>query len=63
MTFETNLNFGDRVTVDGDMSLTGTIVSFKYMWRGAPLVEISYFHNGEQKYALVEEARLVKATH
>ena len=58
--FRTEFDFGTRVTVDGDASIIGIITAFKYMWPGEPLVEISYFHNGEQKFALIEESRLAR---
>jgi len=61
MTFETTMNFGDRVMADGDRALVGTIVAFKYLFAGHPLVEIAYWHDGDMKYALVEESRLTKA--
>ncbi len=58
MTFNTTLDFGAKVTIDGDPSMVCTVVAFKYFWVGQPLVEVSYAHNGEVKNALVEESRL-----
>lgn len=61
MTFTTNLSFGDKVVADGDRALVGTVVAFKYLFAGHPLVEISYWHDGDLKYALIEESRLTPA--
>lgn len=61
MNFNSVLTFGDNVTIDGDASLIAKVVAFKYLWAGVPLVEVAYFHSGDQKYALIEETRLTKA--
>lgn len=60
MTFESKLDFGDRVVIDGDDSMIVKVCGFKYLWAGCPLVEIVYFHAGDQKCVLIEEQRLTR---
>lgn len=61
----------DRVTIDRDASLVGTVTAFNFRpnprddERGdgrscVHLVEVSYVHNGDLKSGWVEETRLTK---
>lgn len=57
-TFYSYLNFGQRVTIDGDDSIIGTIVSFWFKDCDICSVEVSWFHNGEVKSGWFAHSRL-----
>lgn len=59
--FTSEWALGDRVIIDFDRSIRGTITSFNFRHTREPTVEVSYFHNGEAKTAWIEQSRLSKA--
>ena len=60
MKFESKWTFGDRVLIDGDSSIKGTVTALLFR-PSHYLVEVSWFHNGEAKCAFVEEFRLSRS--
>lgn len=48
----------DKVIIDGDTSIKGVVTGFQFRLTRAPVVEVSYFHNGEAKAVWIEEWRL-----
>lgn len=54
------LDFNDRVSIDGDLSLIGCVTSFQFRASGYISVEVSYVHNGDSKAAWIEDWRLTK---
>lgn len=50
-------SFGEKVIIDGDVSLVGTITAFKFR-KSFLLCEVSYFNNGKSECAEIEDWRL-----
>lgn len=61
MQFESRFKFDDRVTIDGDDSIVGTITGFCFRTTRSPTAEVSWFHNGDAKTGWIEESRLTLA--
>lgn len=61
MKFDNSFEFGDRVYIDGDVSIIARITGITVRVRDYISVECSYFQNGEAKTAWVELDRLTKA--
>lgn len=59
--FESPFDMGQRVVVDGDDSLVGTITAFTFRFGDYYVVEVSYVHNGDSKHTDVEPWRLKAA--
>ena len=55
---ESKFNVGERVHIDGDRSIAGTITLIE--WRGAGVVryEVSWLHSGDAKFCVFDERRL-----
>lgn len=58
MQFDSSFALGQLVAIDGDDSIVGTITGFTFRTTRAPLIEVSWFHNGELKTGWIEESRL-----
>lgn len=57
--FESKFDYGNRVYLDGDTSITAIVISFQFRTTAVgPAVECSWVHNGEIKTAWLEEWRL-----
>jgi hypothetical protein len=59
VTFESEFNLLDRVTIDGDSSLVAIITGFAFYGSRAE-VQISYVHSGDIKSVWLIESRLAK---
>jgi hypothetical protein len=59
--FESIWAAGDRVLIDSDRSIVGTVTAFCFRLTRAPTIEVSYFHNGDSKTAWFEQFRLTRA--
>lgn len=44
--------------MDGDSSIKGTVTGFQFRTTRDPIVEVSWFHNGDAKTGWFEEWRL-----
>lgn len=60
MEFSTKFAMFDHVYADEDTKTVFTITGFTFRTTHDPVCELSYFHNGEAKTALIEETRLKK---
>lgn len=58
--FSSKFEFNDEVTVGQDTAIKAVVTGFMFRTTRAPMVEISYFHNGVAQTAMVEEGRLTK---
>jgi hypothetical protein len=62
--FDSEFRAKDRVMIDADRSLVGTVTAFSFRpgTRGGinALVEVSFVHNGESRTAWIEETRLTR---
>lgn len=57
VSYEAQFAIGERVIIDGDSSLVGTVTAA--FFRGpAVLIEVSWVINGDAKSASIEEFRL-----
>lgn len=52
-------HFKDKVVIDEDRSITGIVTGFQFRVTSQPLVEVSWFHNGDAKTGWFEEWRLM----
>lgn len=59
-TFQSTLMLNDKVSIDGFPELGAVVTGFSFRMERSPLVECSYFHDGEQKTLWIEEWRLVR---
>jgi hypothetical protein len=59
--FETKWEFGAPVNLDGDRSIAGTVTSVQFRVQRDPMIEVSYFHNGDAKAGWFEQWRLSEA--
>lgn len=63
MKFESKFNKDDKVIIDGDQSLQGTVTSFQFRPVTDEIshatIEVSYVHNGSASSAWIEERRLM----
>ncbi len=55
--FTVAFDFGDRVYVDGDSSIKGTVTAFIFR-AGSVLVEVSWMHSGKAENERFEDYRL-----
>lgn len=55
---ESPFAFQQEVIIDGDASIRGVVTGMQFRMTREPLVEVSYFHNGDAKAAWVEVWRL-----
>ena len=58
--FRSRWEFGDRVFIDGDQSIKGTITGFCFR-PSLHTVEVSWVHNGDSKSAWFDHFRLQRA--
>ena len=58
--FECKWQFNDRVVVDGDSSIKAVVTAIAFRVTGR-MIEVSWFHNGECRFAWIEEYRLSEA--
>lgn len=61
VSFHSRWQFGQRVIMDDDLSIRGTITGFCFRVTRDPTVEVSWFHNCDTKIGWFEEWRLAKA--
>lgn len=62
MNIQAKFDFGQRVIVDGDPSIKGTITAVTFRAnQSVPTYEVSFIHNGAQQTPSVEEYRLEPA--
>ncbi len=63
MKLECRWSFRDRVWLDGEGSIEGIVTGFQFDGEDhAPLVAVSWIHNGEAKSAWFQDWRLSAAT-
>ena len=58
MKFESKFALRDRVLIDGDDSLRGTVTGFRFHDVCGALIEVAWVHNGDHRTAWVEEWRV-----
>lgn len=57
--FASPFGLGDQVRIDGDTSITATVVGFAFYGHG-PQVQCAWFHNGAHVEAWIAEFRVKK---
>ncbi|RAI42648.1 hypothetical protein [Rhodoplanes roseus] len=58
MQFESRFALFQRVTIDGDVSIVGTVTALCFRGTRQTVAEVSWFHNGDAKTGWFEEERL-----
>lgn len=59
--FNSSLDYRDKVYIDGDRTILGTVLSFQFRTTFVfPNVEVSWLHNGAVVTQWFEEWRLTK---
>lgn len=59
--FSVAWDFGQKVNIDDDQSIVGTVTGFCFRVTRDPTVEVSWFHNGDAKTGWFEEWRLSRS--
>lgn len=57
--FTSDFDIRDRVVIDGDTSLIGTITAVQFRLTREPVYEVSFIHNGQAQSPWIEGWRLV----
>jgi len=57
MRFESRFSWGDKVTIDGDRSITATVIGFGF-YPHQTVVQCSWFHSGTVIEAWIGDFRL-----
>lgn len=57
---ESKWDFGDRVWIDGEGSIEAVVTALQFRSDRAPMVELSWIHNGTNQVAWFEDWRLTK---
>jgi len=60
MKFESPFGYLDKVHIDGDESITATVLAFAFRETRPPIVECSWVHAGAVQTHWIEETRLTK---
>lgn len=59
--FETDWAFGDRVFIDGDRSIKGTITGFEFFAEYPHFARVEWIHDGQPRKDDIQLYRLSKA--
>ena len=58
---ECKFSTGDKVHIDGDKAITGTVTLIEWRGLGPVRYEVSWLHNGDAKFYFFDEWRLSSA--